>query len=82
MKLFNSKGGEEGEAILTTYDLPSRNDGIHPNKQEWTNNLSLSFSASQSLFNKQRFAGTLKMVPDAAGYHVFFFCFIKNIPAM
>ena len=49
MPPFNLQGGEEDVAILTTCDLNSRNDAIHLNKQEWTNNLSLSFSASQSL---------------------------------
>ena len=36
MPPFNSQCGEEGEAILTTYDLPSRNEAIHLNKQGWT----------------------------------------------
>ena len=40
MPPFNLQGGEEDVAILTTCDLPSRNDAIHLNKQEWTNNLS------------------------------------------
>ena len=33
MPPFNPQGGEEDMAILTTCDLPYRNDAIHLNKQ-------------------------------------------------
>ena len=35
---FNLQGGEEDVAILTTCNLPSRNDAIHLTKQGWTSN--------------------------------------------
>ena len=51
MPSFNLQGGEEDEAILTTCDLPSRNDVIQLNKQGCTsNNLSLSNRIRWSIY--------------------------------